>query len=495
MADDKTLPPGMFKPLFGGSNYAFASFAAEKPEDRIRALESQLSQYEGHIRRIQKDPARIALVLAVMANHIVLRTDGGIMAIDLPTGLVPKPTPGDNVRIHPNTMQILDVIGRFPLAGAVCTVRQVIDNDWCEVGSTDSQKVVHTGGHKIAKDDRVVLDMNNMVVERVIPSPPEDPLPALEAVHWDDIGGCEDAKRELIEAIEVPYQNRELFKRYGQAPIKGVLLSGPPGCGKTILGRAVATSLAKTHGAATASGFQYVKGPEILSKWFGETERNVRAIFRAARAHKAKHGYPCVIFIDEAEAVLGNRVGDVFDHSHAKTIVPQFLSEMDGMQDSGAFILLATNRPTSLDPAVIRDERIDRRVHVGRPDRAGAEQIAKLHLRGKPAKKPERLAKRLAECVFNDQLALYEVELADGETRTLTFGHTASGAMVAGIVKRAAMGAMRRERAGDGVEGIIEQDIVDAVGDAFREAKFVDQREALGELTEGLQVEKVRRVK
>lgn len=175
-------------------------------------------------------------------------------------------------------------------------------------------------------------------------------------VTWDDIGGLVDAKQQMLEAVELPWKHPDLYAHYGKKPLRGVLLYGPPGCGKTMLGAAAASSLARTHGKdQIESGYLYVKGPEILDPFVGVTEATIRELFERGRAHEKAHGYPATLFIDEADAILGKRGGNgpnssIIDH----TVVAQFLSEMDGLDKNGTIVILATNRADILDPAVTR---------------------------------------------------------------------------------------------------------------------------------------------
>src|SRR5208283_4208865 len=169
------------------------------------------------------------------------------------------------------------------------------------------------------------------------------------------------------EAIELPFTHKDIFAHYNKKPPKGLLLYGPPGCGKTLVGKATTNSLANIFGAkAISSGFIYVKGPEILNMYVGESGRRIREIFQRGRKHFDKYKFPAVIFIDEAEAVLSER-GTSRSSDVDKTIVPMFLSEMDGLDENHAIVMLATNRPKMLDPAVVREGRVDRHIKVSRP--------------------------------------------------------------------------------------------------------------------------------
>jgi len=191
-------------------------------------------------------------------------------------------------------------------------------------------------------------------------------------VAWADVGGLDEVKRQLIEAVEWPLKHPEVFAQAGVKPPRGILLSGPPGCGKTMLAKAVASE--------TQVNFIPVKGPALLSKYVGESERGVREVFR-----KAKLAAPCIIFFDEIDALVPTRGGGGSDSHVTERVISQFLSEMDGVEDlNGVLVLGATNRPDMLDPALLRPGRFDVQVAIPLPDQAGRRQIFEIGLRDKP---------------------------------------------------------------------------------------------------------------
>jgi len=227
------------------------------------------------------------------------------------------------------------------------------------------------------------------------------------------------------------------------------------------LARAVVTSIAKAHGKKVVEGaFVYVKGPELLSKWVGETEQSIRGIFEQGRKHRQKHGWPAVIFIDEADALLtarGSRTASGMEH----TIVPQFLSEMDGLDETGSIVLLATNRADMLDQAVVRPGRIDRKVYVGPPKDAKAViNIFYIHLRGVPVG-GANLGEYAAEKLFSDTYPLYKLKFkGDGGEKVFHMHHAVSGAMVAGLVEQAAATAIHRCIGAKVAKGAIGEQVV-----------------------------------
>ncbi len=228
-------------------------------------------------------------------------------------------------------------------------------------------------------------------------------------VRWDDIGGLEEVKRELIEVVEWPLKYPESFSRLGLTPPRGVLLYGPPGCGKTLLAKAVATE--------SEANFIAVKGPEIMSKWVGESEKAIREIFR-----KARQAAPCIIFMDEIDAIVPIRGMGYGDSRVTERVISQLLTEMDGMQMLKDVVVIgATNRPDILDPAVMRPGRLERLVYVPPPDYGGRLEILKVHTRRMP----------LAE----------DVDLADIARRTEGY----SGADLEAVVREAGLQALRED--------------------------------------------------
>lgn len=425
-------------------------------------------------------PRTIELVDAVASERkatAIVLFDGKEVEVELPEE--PPVHVGDTVKLSMQTLQIVDVVSTL-LAGEVVGVQKVLDDASCEVDFQGGTRAVYSGrfSGQLKDGDRVVLDPSGLVVIRNLGQ--EDQKDTLFAftekthVSWDSIGGLDDAKRQLIEAIELPYRFAEHYAFYGKKPLKGLLLYGPPGCGKTMLGKAAATALAQLHdGKGADTCFMYVKAPEILNKFIGTSEATVRRLFAAARAHKAAHGYPAVIFIDEADAILGKR-GSGISSDIERTIVPMFLAEMDGFDESAAVVLLATNRADTLDPAIVRDGRIDRKVKVDRPTAQTAPTIFGLHLASVPLNNGythQKLAARATAELFSPTRVLYELHLKDGGCHPFTFGHLASGALIAGIADRATSRALARDIAAGVNAGLRAEDLDAAVQDAFLEIR------------------------
>lgn len=299
----------------------------------------------------------------------------------------------------------------------------------------------------------VRLDVNQRVALEIVGGSKrvERLLETVAELPWSAIGGQETAVRAIRESIELPLLHRDLFKRFEHTLPKGFLLHGPPGCGKTLLGRATAYNLRQQLKARTGVDhpefFLHVKGPEILNMWVGESERQVRELFAQCR-DRAQDGALAFLFIDEAESILGTRHGGRF-HNMSSTIVPMFCTEMDGLEPlQNVVVILASNRADLIDPAILRPGRIDRKIRVTRPDAAGAQAIYEIYLRSSlPLGEPrEALARAVAEAHYARSPDNQFLELAyrSGRREVLYRGDLASGAIIAAVVERAKGLAIRR---------------------------------------------------
>lgn len=330
------------------------------------------------------------------------------------------------------------------MPGATAEVVNVLENKRLVVQSTGSNASKCVIGENVKVGDSVVLDHLGMVVIDVIPKKTVDfKVAAHLNVSWDDIGGLVGAKKSLRQVIEWPVTRKSVFEHYGTPTPKGVLLYGPPGCGKTLCGKACFTSLAKLHGADVQdTGFIYCKGPEILDKFVGNSELAVRQLFRRGEEHYKTHGYPALLFIDEADAILRKR-GSGMQGGVIDSIVPQFLSEMDGLESSHTIVMLASNRPDMLDPAVVRDGRIDRRIKIKRPNEATAQDILEIHLKAVPLWETsvDEICSVMMSEVFSSAKGLYRI---NGE-HMFTLGDALSGGMLKGFVDEAKMFAIDRD--------------------------------------------------
>jgi len=373
----------------------------------------------------------------------------------------------------------------FETAGPVTKVAEVLGSDRLRVGAEHgTQSLVLQRSAQLAKaslkaGDDVRVDANYRVALEVLASPQShdhylDEVPELP---WEKVGGQEEALQAIRDAIELPLLHEELFQKFQHATPKGFLLYGPPGCGKTLIGKATAYNLTKQlrnkSGADMREYFMHIKGPEILNMWVGESERMVREIFATAR-EKRREGYMPFLFIDEAESILGTRRASRYS-SILSTLVPMFCTEMDGIDSlNEVVIILASNRADLIDPAILRPGRIDRKIKVKRPNMAGSREIYRIYLTddlpydaallaGAESKTAaiDALIGRLLETQFSkrDENRLLEVTLRSGRKEALYRSDVISGAIIASVVERAKGMAIKRAIASGKDEGISEVDL------------------------------------
>lgn len=272
-----------------------------------------------------------------------------------------------------------------------------------------------------------VLISSNAIIG-ILPSElqEKEPPPHFDFLEWDNIGGLKSQISKIRDTVELPVTQSRLYKEYGLSPSKGIVLYGPPGCGKTMVAKAIASQLLK-GAKLTHDSFIYMKGGEVLSPYVGAAEAAIKAVFDRARQNFKKTKTRSVIFIDEAEAILPRR-GSRFSSDVDTTIVPTFLSEMDGFEGNATFIILATNFLGQLDEAVVRPGRIDLSVEIGRPDRDDIEDIFNIYL---AATKTNGSSKELAKLAADVLVRAGRNDL--------------SGALVKNIVEKAAVIAIKRE--------------------------------------------------
>lgn len=289
----------------------------------------------------------------------------------------------------------------------------------------------------------------------------------------DDIIGLDEAKEKLREIIELPYTRPDLFKYHNKKQIKGALLHGPHGNGKSMLLEASAFASAKIHGKeALGSGFIYIKGAELLEGIVGDGEKNIKRIFEQGEEHFEKYGYPALIAIEEPDAVFIKR-GTGKSSDVERSMVDAMLAEMNHTR---SIILMATNRMDILDPAFIRAKRIDEKIYIGRPTREAAAKIIELNLNGAPLEgSAKELAKYAAEEFFSAQKALFEIKRkSTGETMPLTLGHIIYGAMAANVAEKATSITFRRDVKNNTKTPTGKKEILEAVNAIFEENFHLD---------------------
>jgi len=388
----------------------------------------------------------------------------------------------------------------FEPAGPVTKVTEVIGTDRLRVGNEHgTQSLVLQRSAQLTKTavkqgDEVRVDSNyRMALEMMsAPGSHEHYLDNVPELPWSKVGGQERAIDAIKDAIELPLLHPHLFEKFHHATPKGFLLYGPPGCGKTLIGKATAYNLTRQLREKAAEKevheyFMHVKGPEILNMWVGESERMVREIFATAR-EKRREGFMPFLFIDEAESILGTRRASRYSNI-LSTLVPMFCSEMDGIDSlNDVVIILASNRADLIDPAILRPGRIDRKIKIDRPNKEGAREIYRIYLTndlpydGALAKEAdnigaaiERLIERFVDWQFakRDENKFLEVTLRSGRKEVLYRCDLISGAIIATVVERAKGMAIKRAIASQsasadssvagvaelGFSGITEQDL------------------------------------
>ena len=374
----------------------------------------------------------------------------------------------------------------YDTTGPITKINELVGSDRLRVGTEHgTQSLVLQRGADLLKEtlkpgDEVRVDANYRVALEVLARPHAQDyyLDAVPELPWEKVGGQEEALREIQDAIELPLLHRELFAKFQHSTPKGFLLYGPPGCGKTLIGKATAYNL--THQLQEQTGekmheyFMHIKGPEILNMWVGESERMVREIFQTAR-EKRREGFLPFLFIDEAESILGTRRASRYSNI-LSTLVPMFCTEMDGIDSlSEVVIILASNRADLIDPAILRPGRIDRKIKVNRPHKEGSREIYKIYLTadlpydptlvretGGVAQAIHALVNKTIDAQFShrDENKFLEVTLRSGKRDVLYRGDLVSGAIIASIVERAKGLAIKRAIATHQEEGIGESDLL-----------------------------------
>ncbi len=384
----------------------------------------------------------------------------------------------------------------YPFAGNISKITDVMDDGRLRVGQEHGAQssILTRSTHlmeidlKVGEEVRVDPSLR-VALERIDnPEVSDYYLEDIPDLPWDKIGGQDEAIQAIKDTIEMPALHPELFERFQYSTPKGFLLYGPPGCGKTLIGKATAFNLAsqaqREGNTDLKQCFMHIKGPEILNMWLGESERQVREVFSRAR-EKRKEGFLPVVFIDEAESILGTRRA-MRSHSISNTVVPMFCAEMDGIDSlQDVILVLASNRPDLIDPAILRPGRIDRKIKVTRPGKEDASEILKIYLtldlpidagedggtvlQGQHA--IDGCVHEMVEEIFakRDDTRFLEVTLRSGRKDILHRGDLCSGAVLESIVRRAKEYAILRSIASGSEEGILLDDLMNAVSTEYAE--------------------------
>ena len=383
------------------------------------------------------------------------------------------------------------------LSGEVVTMKDVLDDGHraIVVGRGDEERVVELAeamiGEKLRAGDSVLMDARSGLLLEKLPRPEVEELVLEEVpdISYEDVGGLDSQIEQITDAVELPFLHRDLFSEHKLPAPKGVLLYGPPGCGKTLIAKAVANSLAKkvaerSGDGAARSYFLNIKGPELLNKYVGETERQIRLVFQRAR-EKGEEGVPVIVFFDEMDSLFRTR-GSGISSDVESTIVPQLLAEIDGVEAlKNVIVIGASNREDLIDPAILRPGRLDVKIKIERPDETSAAQIFSRYLTsslpldeeevrtlggGDRDKTVRLMIESTVEEMYRDDEAnqFLEVTYQNGDKEIMYYKDFASGAMIENIVRRAKKLSIKRQIAGEG-KGIRTQDMIDSIKQEYKE--------------------------
>jgi proteasome-associated ATPase len=454
----------------------------EELQDQARTAVEKLSEAVDKLRApalrlgtlLQKLPKTRALV-CVNGTDYVCNLDPSIPEVTLETG----------TRVLLNeAFAVTDSFG-FDKNGPVVKIVESLSDGRLRVGNESGiSDLVVIRSSLLAKDKlkpglELRLDPNQRVAVEIVGTAKrlDRTLTRVEPVLWKDIGGQEEAVQGIRDSIELPFLHAKLFKRFNHPVPKGFLLYGPPGCGKTLLGKATAHNLRlqirEKTGEDHPEFFLSVKGPEVLNMWLGESERQVRDLFAQCR-EKAAEGHLAFLFIDEAESILGTRHAVRMGSNILSTLVPMFCTEMDGLEVlQNVVIIIASNRADLIDPAILRPGRIDRKIRVRRPDKNAAREIYKIYLKEElPLADPrDDLVDAVVEAHYakTEENRFLDVTYRSGRHDYLYRGDLGSGAIIAAIVERAKEYAIKRCIELGKESPLGRQELLDALTKEYRE--------------------------
>lgn len=490
---------------------------------RLRQLEERLLETKGHLAQEIAKNEKLSFTLREAREHIASLRDEvdklsqppsayGVVVGRNEDRTVDVLSSGRKMRVnvHPE-IEIDDVdlgaevvlneslnvilVRRPEGIGDVVTVKEVLEDGVraIVVGRADEEAVCEFAdslrGARLRAGDSVRRDGRSQMLVEKLPRPEVDELLLEEVpdISYGDIGGLDDQIEQIADAVELPFLHQDLFAEYRLPAPKGILLYGPPGCGKTLIAKAVANSLARKVSAATGdekgrSYFINIKGPELLNKYVGETERQIRLVFQRAR-EKSEEGWPVIVFFDEMDSMFRTR-GTGISSDMESTIVPQLLAEIDGVEGLRNVIVIgATNREDLIDPAILRPGRLDVKIKIERPSADAARQIFARYLTtdlpisdgeisaaGSIEEAVSRMIDATVDEMYRDDPAnrFLEVTYANGDKEVLFYRDFASGAMIENVVRRAKKVAIKRF-IGGGANGVATSDLLESIRQEFRE--------------------------
>jgi len=467
----------------------------ERLELTLREAKTHLEALREEVGRLSRPPLTYGVVLGIADDGTVdVAANGRKMKVEVGESCERDELEiGDQVVLN----ESLAIIGRrdHESTGELATLERVLEDGVRAVVRMqgDEERVCDLAGSlrgvMLRAGDLLRLDpRSGLLLERLArPEVEHLVLEEVPEVSYRDIGGLDEQIEQIADAVELPFLHKDLFAEFRLAAPKGILLYGPPGCGKTLIAKAVANSLAKKVAAQIGdvkgkSYFINVKGPELLNKYVGETERQIRLVFQRAR-EKSEEGWPVIVFFDEMDSMFRTR-GSGISSDMESTIVPQLLAEIDGVERlQNVIVIGATNREDLIDPAILRPGRLDVKIRIDRPDASAARQIFSRYLdidlpfdeqlvraAGDMASARDQLVDTAVATMYDvtPNNEFLEVTYQNGEKETLYFRDFASGAMIENIVRRAKKSGVKKRLAGLGA-GIGIDDIVNAVRQEFLE--------------------------
>jgi proteasome-associated ATPase len=461
----------------------------------LREAREQIIALKEEVEKLTAPPSGFGVFLGVNDDGTINISSGGRkLRVNVHPEIDPKSLqPGQELMLN-EALNVVEACA-YEVQGEVVSLKEMLGPDRALViGNADEERVVQIGeplrNHHLRAGDSLLLDARSGFVLEHLPKPEVEELILEEVpdISYQDIGGLADQIEQIRDAVELPYLHADLFAEHQLKPPKGILLYGPPGCGKTLIAKAVANSLAKKVAEVTGqpSGRSYflnIKGPELLNKYVGETERQIRLIFQRAK-EKSNEGVPVIVFFDEMDSIFRTR-GSGVSSDVENTIVPQLLSEIDGVEQlKNVIVIGASNREDMIDPAILRPGRLDVKIKIERPDADAARDIfskylvadlplAEEVLQAAGGERGQALNKIIDEAVqrmYSDaeENRFLEVTYANGDKEILYFKDFNSGAMIENIVRRAKKVAIKRFLE-TGNKGIKASDLFTAVTDEFKE--------------------------
>lgn len=472
---------------------------------RLQQQQSEIKKLTEVVEKVTAPANRIGTLLSLPTEataHIVV--GGAEYYVNLDPRLQPEQLEiGVQVLVN-EAYVVIETLG-YDTGGAVMKISDLLPDGRIRVGQETGlnstllirASVLREVDFKIGEEVRTDAS-HRVAVERVDAAQKKNYfLEETPKVSWEDIGGQKEAIEAIRNTLEHPLLHPELYKRFKYSQPKGFLLYGPPGCGKTLIGKATAASLVhrlqEEKKEKVEEYFLHVKGPEILNMWLGESERMVRDIFAQAR-EKRDSGYLPFVFIDEAESILGTRRSSRSSNI-LSTLVPMFCAEMDGVASlKEMVIILASNRPDLIDPAILRPGRIDRKIKVGRPDKSAAREIFSIYLDpelpldqnlldealGDPIKAREVLIDTVVESLFHTGVEnrMIEVRLRSSRREILYRKDLVNGAIISSIVERAKEKAIKRAISGL-AEGITLEDLLNSLAEEYKDGEILPPTDIL----------------